>query len=171
MAIKKAKLLDVFNKPLFWVILIVVNLLVIYLSLLWGYQTSRLSSSFDNFVQESGIWRLFGQKNYNEGAFIFDPSLNISHHSIKVDAYSGYLNKVNIEGEKIVLILNSQNKEDFEVEIPKAEDGKYILCQKNMPFCHEGSVEDLTIGDLVWVYRVEDIDEKTEDYYLSGNFE
>ncbi|MEA3357014.1 MAG: hypothetical protein U9Q67_01095 [Patescibacteria group bacterium] len=74
-----------FSRIWVWGVLILFLFGLLYGLTYWGYHSSRLPYWFDNFVQEYGIWRIYGVKTYgaelfNDNFFI-DPRLE----SIKLD--------------------------------------------------------------------------------------
>lgn len=85
-----------------WVVVFVVQLGVLYGLTRWGYHTSRLPYWFDNFVQDTGVWRIYGKKVYGDdvnGVFWVDPRLNSVSVKNVVQDFEGRLSRIEVRDD------------------------------------------------------------------------
>ncbi|HOU76438.1 MAG TPA: hypothetical protein PK957_04990 [Candidatus Dojkabacteria bacterium] len=54
------------KSTLFWVFLLFLQMGILYGISYWGYHNNRTPYWFDNFVQEKGIWKIYGVKVIND---------------------------------------------------------------------------------------------------------
>ena len=148
------------KSTVFWTVLLVVQVIFLYGITWYGYRSSLLPYWFDNAVQSSGMWRIYGVKTYemNNGdqASIIDPRIeNVVDETVARYSIRGYLSDY-YEDEEMM--------SDIVLEIPNAApfhlDGEYYVDEVlrnecvGADVCEErvyvqGSLEDVTRDQLV----------------------
>jgi len=145
-------------------VLFVVQVLLVYLLTNWAYHSGRTPSWFDNFVQESGIWKVYGDKLYEvpfSDEFWFDPGLDFVEDNVVVVKYGGYIDNLEIGDKKADIRLSHVDREDVEIEIDIADIE--VVCVGDM--C-DGSIDDIGQEGLLEVVVVRDIPGGYENVYL-----
>lgn len=127
-------------------------ILVMYGLLYWGYHTSRLPYWFDNFVQETGVWRVFGAKSYGfeklEGVpYLVDPRLALVNDvSFRIEK-SGYI--IQKDNPFIVVSRMEGTEAGFDLS---GEFSMSVDSQRGAPrFCPTCTIDDLYVGDWVLI--------------------
>ncbi len=137
---------------------IVVQLVLLYGLTYWGYHTSRLPYWFDNFVDKTGIWRIYGKKTYGENVYSkdlwLDPRLDMVEEVIVSQEYLGYLNKIK---DNALFIASDGPKE---IDIAIANDVIVIKNDKDVGW------ESLDVGDLVLVVNEYELDKRSGETKL-----
>jgi len=106
----------------------------IYLVARYDYLESRFPVSVENFIQTSGVWRIFGAKDYSQtdysSVFALNPDLKWVK-SFTMSSDTGYLTKyVRSEDRKSVTLgLTSMDQPEREYTIQIADVLK--LCKKD----------------------------------------
>lgn len=97
-------------KKINWKVMLIIQVVIIYLLSLVGYHTSRMPVSFDKFLHNTGLWRVYGYKNYSlEGVMeIYDSDRNEVYfyeelNGIVTEMEGNNLAISNVHGEKIRL--------------------------------------------------------------------
>lgn len=155
------------KSTLFWVFLLFLQTGVLYGITYWGYHSNRTPYWFDNFVQEKGIWKIYGVKEYKLGLnteHLVHPKSDIVLKDVYRVIYQGIFYE-NVDG-KIKMI--AMDKDIFEMKI---EDGvKIYLCKnfKNGAFSNcveKNEMQDLIVGSLTTI--VSDYSFKDDQYTIS----
>ena len=104
----------------FWVIILLVQCVLLYGLSYWGYHSSRLPYWFDNFVQNTGIWRIYGTKTYGgtilEESLIMDPRLDFVDVNTIIQNIDGYIVGASNIGDGLWEIEVSDNLESLIVD-------------------------------------------------------
>jgi len=151
----------------FWVVVYMVLIGVIGFLLYTGYHSSKLPYWFDNMVQQNGMWKVFGQKEYlmstDDDPVWLDARLSMVEKSEYGRKVEGYL--VNNNGTTVSIgVVDSEN-----VDIPLRPDVQIFIKDKagQVELCKKCEVTDLVIGDWVDVYEVGPYDPTKGTYSVS----
>jgi len=142
----------------FWFFLFIAQIGLLYAVVSWGYHTSRLPYWFDNIVQSSGAWQLFGPKEYStvvgDSDYFLEPKL-LGVNGLEVSRTTdGYVTSTD---ESFVRVGDaSQGTTDITLPVDTAyylryRDGTNHLC----PDC---DLDYLNIGDRISVYEVFEVE-------------
>lgn len=114
----------IFRSSIFWIVLIVLQLVGMYLLTYWGYHNSRLPYWMENYIQNTEIWKIYGRKSYGEKNFNdqlwIDPRLDSIRTDLIAAEVKGFLHdkKEGKDGKEIWVIKNvDEGEETFEVKI------------------------------------------------------
>lgn len=161
----KNRFTKLFNNKIILIFGIIIQLPLIYGLTYWGYHSSRLPYWFDNFVQRTGIWRIYGEKEYGEepfeNLFWFDPRLDIVKDSLILHRYEGYPGKIEqIDGNVKMEVISNQNRDIDTVEFSN-NDLKSICINRS---CEDNGLEDIENGGLLIVYNFSNI--RTDEHFV-----
>lgn len=148
------------KSSIFWVIVLIVQVLLLYGITWYGYHNSHLPYWFDNVVQSSGLWRIYGKKEYEPTSIepyeLVNPKLN----NVVKDTYASFV----VRGYLVDVEKLDRAVEGLVIDLPESENvtfsGMYTveavfksvcideeMCQS--PAYLPGSLDDLQIGQLV----------------------
>lgn len=158
-----------------FVFLVVLQLLAIYLLFLWGYHNNRFGYKFDNFVQHSGIWVIFGKKTYQQKQEDF--SVNAKSDLVKEGFterfLSGRLAKTELSADQttLTLTLDRNQADQVQVVVDLANEPQinincldykeHKLCE-NYSLFYQVKAEELIRAKDLWVKVVQRQDLKAE---------
>jgi hypothetical protein len=143
-----------------WIILLIVQLGVLYGLTRWGYHTSRLPYSVENFIVRNAVWKAFGKKNIKIKSLDdldnrFDPSLEYFKSS-RLKKYSGLVNSYEIEEDSLFLTLDSDLAGEYELTLGKKEVSNFCYYVEEGVDCIEPFPEvDVKEGFWIDVYKFE----------------
>ncbi len=158
-ASKKNKKSVKVSKPNFWVVLFFLQLIFLYVLTLWGYHNSKMPWEFDRFLHRTGLWRVYGYKEYglNEMRQVYSERPN------EVEVYEGFSGFVS-ERKKDLLVIKRMGEKDVKIEDFSAFEVCYIVGEADSFYefedsvCVENEVSAINSGDFVLI--------ETEGRYL-----
>ncbi len=160
-ASKKNKKSVKVSKPNFWVVLFFLQLIILYFITRWGYHNSKMPWEFDRFLHRSGLWHVYGYKEYglNEIRQVYGKNPG----EVEVyEEFQGFLTKA----EKDILVLgsmkeNTVNIKDYsslEICYFKEQASSFSEIDTDESICIPSEYMDLRGFDFVKI--------KTEGRYL-----
>lgn len=179
---KKVKLTKTKARMLLLVIFLIIEIVFLYSLTYWGYHSNRLPYWFDNYIQQYGIWKIYGVKSYGpikvgDLTLAVDPRIKeVANQTLITQTVKGYVRLVEVQDNKIKKIFLDTNGEDslditgdFLVnQIYLKDCSKYGNCSTG--FFEEAALEEIKVGDWVEVewqhFYLEDKTEKVIDKIL-----
>lgn len=139
---KKIRIIKFWKYSIFWVILLILQLGLLYGVSYWGYHNSRTPYWFDNWVQKTGVWKMYGKRDV---VFNFeDFSLNNEKVALKERVV-----------EKVYFGFTTAVSDEY-VEISySASDSKMIKFNGNVKVfhCNQSIVSYATVTEKVKFFR------------------
>lgn len=155
--------------PLPFVLILMVFFSGWYVFLNWGYHNSKFSYKFDNFVQENGIWRIFGAKAYERTQnldYAADPRLIWVERYYRKNVSNGTI--VSISPENLEFSIDHHR--DGVVSMVVGTDTYISLIEDGgVRYCPGCTLERLKVGDFVTIVSISEIDVDT-GVVEEGNF-